>query len=356
MIPNRFFILGLLLTAPVAVASADVNRVVLQVNDHIVTLHDYQMRYGERLRALQAAQIPEAERAARLAELGEGVFREMFDELLMLSKASHDRIEVTEGMVDAAVDRLREANGLEDAEEFDAALTASGMTRPMLRNQARRNLLLRQATAIELQSRVDLDEEDLRRYYQSHLEEFQVARQLQLRSLVVLETSGLEEDERAALAEEARAMMRSGADEFDAWAAAKSEVGETTDPINLGWIRAGDLDPDIESEVWDLEAGAVSAPVPARGGLHVVQVLGVEEAHLRPFAEVKDEVENLELNRLQQEAVTRMLTDLEKSSYIRIDPPPEAAGFRTSRAPIDEPLGPFPATEEPAAPAADDGR
>lgn len=335
MIKTRL-VLCLLLTA--SAVAADTNRVVLRINDHILTLHDYQTRYGERLQSLQRAQMPESERSEYLASLGETVFREMFDELLMLSRASHLGLEVTEEMVEDAMLRMREANGLTDTEQFEAALAQSGMTRADLRRQARRNLLLQRVTARELQSRVELEEEDLRRYYQGHLEEFAVPRRMQLRSIVVLDTSDLDEAANTALAAEAARVLALGVD-MEIWAKTHREAGETTDLIDLGWVEKGDLASELESAVWPLEAGDVSPAIPGRGGLHVVQVVDVEEAHVKPFVDVKDQVYDLEMARLQRDAVTKMLTEFEQASYVRIDPPPEAAGFRTTRAGVNDSLG-----------------
>ena len=349
----------LCLTLALSPLAAEVNRIVLRVNDHILTLYDYKARYNSRLQALRATEMPEEQRAEVLSTLGETVFREMFDELLLLSRASHLDVEVTEAMVDDSVQRMREASSLTDQTAFEAALAQAGMTEADLREQARKNLMLQQVTARELQSRVELDEEDLRRYYQSHLEEFSVPRRIEARSIVVLDNSGLDDAARAALAAEAADVLAAGVD-HEVWAETRQQAGETTGVLDLGWVAQGDLAPEIESAVWDLEAGTVSEPIPARGGLHVVQVTAVEEAHVTPFAEVKDRVRRLEMARLQDEAVSKMLADFEKASYVRIDPPPEAAGFRTSRA-LPEPTLPGAApnqgqesTGEPA--SADSGR
>ena len=336
MIRTRSLALALLLVA--SALAADTNRIVLRVNDHILTLHDYQGRYRDRLRQLQQAQISEEERAEFMSNLGEQVFREMFDELLLLSRASHEGIDVTEAMIENAMMRMRESSGLLDDEEFEVALAQSDMTREDLRDQARRNLVLQQVTSRELQERVELDEEDLRRYYQSHLEEFAVPRRVQLRSVVILDSSDLDADGRASLAAEAAEALRAEADP-ELWANERSEVGETTALIDLGWVEQGDLASDLELAAWGLEAGEVSEPTASRGGLHVLQALAVEEAHIEPFVEVKDRVERLEMARLQNDAVTKMLSEFEEASFVRIDPPPEAAGFRTSRAVLDEGLG-----------------
>lgn len=343
-----------LLVLCAAAAAADSNRIVLRVNDHVSTLYDYQARYSERLRALQRADMPESARAERLASLGESVFREMFDELLMLSRASHLGLRVTDEMVDAAVQQLREQNDLMDDAAFEAALVQSGLRREDLRDQARRNLILQHVTSRELQDRVELEEEDLRRYYQSHLEDFAQPRRLRLQSIVVLEAGGGDADHRAALAAEAAAALASGID-VEEWTQTHSDSGQTTGLIDLGWVKQGDLAAELESAVWELGAGEVSAPTPSRGGLHVVRVVEVAEAHVRPFGEVKEEVRRREMARLQDEAVSRMLTDFERASFVRIDPPPEAAGFRASRTPTDEPFGDLVTTPESSESPVDDG-
>ena len=301
--------------------------------------------------------MPEAQRAEIMSTLGEKIFREMFDELLMLSRASHLRVDVTEEMVDNAMGRMREANGLSDQAAFESALAQSGMTEEDLREQSRRNLLLQQVTSRELQSRVELDEEDLRRYYQGRLEEFAVPRRIEARSIVVLESSALDAEARSALAAEAAATFEAGIDQ-EVWAEEHQAAGETTGLLDLGWVGQGDLAPEIEAAVWDLEAGQVSPAIEARGGLHVVQVLAIEEAHITPFSEVKDEVHRLEMSRLQEEAVAKMLTDFEKASFVSLDPPPEAAGFRTSRSLPDaslEGLGPVDGAESTTSQESADG-
>lgn len=353
---NRLLPLSFCLLLATSALSADVNRVVLRVNDHIVTLHDYQTRYSERIRALQRAQMPETERSQRLSQVGESVFREIFDELLMLSRASHLGIEVTEEMVEDAVQQMREANGIVTEEQFEMALAQSGLTRVSVVDQARRNLLLRSVTAQELQARIALDEEDLRRYYQGHLEDFAVGQRTELRSIVILESSGLDESAREGLAVEVVATLRSGVD-VEQWVDQRREAGETTGLIDLGWVEEGDLAAELEAAVRDLGAGEIGEPTVSRGGLHVLQVVAVEEAHVRPFGEVRDQVESLEMGRLQQEAVDKMLTDFEQASYVRIDPPPEAAGFRSTRTAGERDLGELRTVPdgEPSAEAGDGG-
>ena len=331
---------GLLMALSAALAgaaAADVNRIVLRVNDEIATLWEFQQRRGARIREIERADLPPERRQRLLAEVGAQTMREMYEELLVLSRADQLDIRVSDREVQAAVAQTREQFGIESEEEFRQALAASGMTLEDLGDQMRRNLLIREVLGREVQQRIELEEEDLRRYYRDHPEEFSRPRRLQLREVVIPEEAGASGEERQALAAEARAALLAGA-EGSAALAELAERGSATSLLELGWIERGDLEPALERQIWDLEPGAVSEPIAARGGLHVVEVMAEEQARLEPFADVQDAIRGrLRASRYEQE-MTRFLAELEESSYVVQNLPPEAAGFRAGDggAPRDE--------------------
>ena len=61
------------------------------------------------------------------------------------------------------------------------------MTLDDLADQMRRNLLIRAVMGREVQQKIELEEEDLRRYYRDHPDEFSRPRRLQVREVVVTE-------------------------------------------------------------------------------------------------------------------------------------------------------------------------
>ncbi len=320
--------LVLALTAVLAGAvAADVNRIVLRVNDEIATLWEFEQRRRARVRDIERAELPPERRQRLLADVGAETMREMYEELLVLSRAEQLDVTVSDREVEAAVAQAKTQFGIESDEEFRQALAASGMTLEDLGDQMRRNLMIREVMGREVQQKIQLEEEDLRRYYRDHPDEFSRPRRLQVREVVIPDEAGSSSEERQALAAEARAALLAGA-EGTARLAELAERGSATSPLELGWIERGDLEPALEREIWELEPGAISEPVAARGGLHVVEVVAEEPARLEPFGDVQDAIRNkLRAGRYEQE-MTKYLADLEDSSYVVQNLPPEAAGFR----------------------------
>jgi len=304
-----------------------INRVVLRVNDRIATLRDYQQRREEMVRdILRREQDPE-ERQRLLGQAGEVVFADMFRELLLDSRADQLGVEINEAQVDTALTQLKQNYNIKNDQDLQAALAQSGLTLEQLRAQLRSSLRVQEVRGREVQSRVKVDEEDLRRYYRKNLEQFRQPEQVQLREVVVLEEGGAPAEERSAIAAGIRAKATTGTSLADA-AAEYAQKGVTSNVIELGWVSPGDLDKNLETAVWALPKGSVSEPVQARGGLHLVQVIDRRESRIPPFSEVSAAIQAREQERVFRDEIAKYMTELEKKSLIVANPPEEAAGFR----------------------------
>ncbi len=326
--PSRRLLLPILLVlAASAVFAATSNRVILRVNDRIATLYDYEVRLNERLRAIQQADLDATRRAELTDRAGEEVLGTILEELLVLSRADQIGYRPSDEEIDSAMQRTMQSFGIETEEQFEAALRSSGMTREDFRRQIGVNLRVSSVMAREVQRRVELTEEDLRRYYYEQPEEFTTPERLELREFVVLESSSLGPEERRRLASELRDRITAGEAMAEVIAPYREE-GTTSDVAELGWVKQGDLDPDLEAAVWDLEAGAVSPPVEGRGGLHVLEVIEREEATLLSFNEVAEQIDRIERERLLRQEYETYLEELRDAAYIRIHQlPPGAEQF-----------------------------
>jgi parvulin-like peptidyl-prolyl isomerase len=227
------------------------------------------------------------------------------------------------------------------------------MTLEQLRAQMRNNIRMQEVRGREIQSRVSIDEDDLRRYYRKNIESFRIPEQRKVQEVVVLEQGGLPSpEERQRLAAELRQAVLSGKSLAEA-AAEPAKQGTTSNVIDLGWVAPGDLDQTLQTAVWALAVGAMSEPVAGRGGLHLLQVTEVRESRIPAFAEVSAQIQQRESERVFRQEVIKYMAELEKRSLIVANPPDEAAGFRKriTSAPAESEFGDL-AAPEPAEPPA----
>lgn len=341
----RFFSLPafLLLLAPSALRAELLNKVVLRVNDQIATLYDFeQRREGMSQEILRQQNLSAEDRRALMAQVGELAFKDMFEELLIESRADQLGIEVAEAQIDAQIGQMKQNFGLQTDEQFQQALAQSGLTEAELRQRIRRDTRAREVMGREVQSRINLDEDDLRRIYQKNREELRQPEQRQLREVVVLEEGGLPTaEERSALAARIRqSVSAAGGGKSLADAVAEhAQQGHTSNVIDIGWVSPGDLDPSLETAIWKLAPGTLSEPLAGRGGLHLIEVVDRRESRIPPFPEVVEQIRAREQRVRMQDEIAGYMAELEKKSLIVAEPPPGAEGFRRL-------LGTRPATEE----------
>lgn len=312
--------------APVVWAQS--NRIVLRVNDEIATLYDYEMLKQEQLAAVARADLTEERKQQFIARVGEETMQQLFEEMLLLSRADQLGVVVSPAELDQAMRGTMEGFGVESVEEFARGLEQSGMSLQRWREQMRKNMVVREVMGREIQERVTLEEEDLRRYYRAHAEDFRRPRRVELREIVVLDDAGMSEAEQLEVATELAAMIESEDAALDGRLDALQAAGRATGWIELGWVLADDLDSRLAAVVAALEAGDVGEPTAARGGLHVLQALAVEESRIEEFQAVRDQIEQTERARLFEQEAQSYLEELVANSYVDSRPPPEAAGFQ----------------------------
>ncbi len=313
-----------------------VNKVVLRVNDQIATLYDFQLRRADAISEIMRRIHDPKEQKDELAQVSENVFRDMFQELLLSSRADQLAVEATDAEVDDQIATVRKNFGIKTDAEFQQALTQNGMTLDQLRAQTRKRLRIQGVMSKEVQSKIKVKDEDIRRYYRQHEAVYRVPEQVQLREVVVLEDSGLPAAERGRIAAEIRAAVAGGKTLAEAVApfAAKSQ---TSSVVELGWVSPKDLDPKLEESAWKLSTNGVSEPVDARGGLHLLQLIDRHPAHLKPFSEVQAQITQQEQERLFRDESVKYMADLEARSLVVADPPREAANFRRKMGAAEDP-------------------
>jgi parvulin-like peptidyl-prolyl isomerase len=348
---TSLLLLSLPLVVPRAAAAQTilVDRIVARVNDRMATLSDFERQLDDRKQQLIADQsMTDAQKQEALASIGRTTFADLYEELLLLSRADQLNAHIADSDVQKAIAQTRDRMGLKTDEQFRQALASSGMTEDVLRDRTRRNLLVQEVMGREVQPRLKIDEEELRRFYREHPDDFTDPAALRLIDVVVLDapaTPAAQTETAAAVAER----LRAKASPQDATKAGTN----ASQVVDLGWVQSGDLDADIEKAVWALQPGEVTNPVRGRGGLHVVRVEERRAPKVRPFDEVKESIQQ----RLEQERMgaeyRKYLRELEQRSYIALTLPPEAEGFKglaegaTTDNPFGDKLGDVPAPTGP---------
>jgi parvulin-like peptidyl-prolyl isomerase len=151
--------------------------------------------------------------------------------------------------------------------------------------------------------------EEIKAYYDTHLEEFRRPAMVRFRQIVVRtreEGEGLQ-----------KRLLQGG--DMAATVADASKVPASAGSSEPGWFAKGDLDESIEKVVFSLPVGKVSGVVETPYGFHIFEVLGRKPEGVRALHEVMREIETKLLSDRLEAFYSQWLLGLRKAIPVKID-------------------------------------
>jgi peptidyl-prolyl cis-trans isomerase SurA len=288
--------LSAVLTAAVS-EGVILDRVVAVVNDDVITLTEVQEEGLQTIRKIvQETLGVERERRLRTTE------RQILDDLILrklqLQEAKREKIEATTSEVRSAIEELKRRNGLTSDEELQAAMAGQLLSEEQFRRGIAEQVTLTKLVARQVRAKIAVLDEEARRYYDQHREQFREIPRFKIRHLLVSVSPKPTREEVLQARnriEEAQALIKLGA-KFSTVAKHYSEDRLASSSGEVWTMKHGELAPDMERMALTLPIGQVSGIVMTSAGFHLIQVEERVPGEIIPFDTIKEEVRNVLFN------------------------------------------------------------
>jgi parvulin-like peptidyl-prolyl isomerase len=294
---------GLLAAFPVQAASLQ-DRIVAVVNTEVITLSELEEEVGD-AKAQVRQRYREAELTQRLRQIDYMGLNRMIERKLQLQIAKRRGIKVTEEEVKDAIVRLRRLGEKPDENDpKEMALIKDQLTALRLINQ-------------QVQSSLLVSGEEVLRYYQQHRDRFMLPPEVRISQILIALGPGSELLDVREKAQEVYALIKKG-ERFEELAAKYSDGPEGRRGGSLGYIRPGDMLPQIQKAIEQAPPGSVTEPIASSIGMHIIRVDDRKPPQFRPFEEVKEDVRNLVYQLKSEEAYIEWIKEQKDKNYIEI--------------------------------------
>jgi peptidyl-prolyl cis-trans isomerase SurA len=315
---------ALLLLAGFAIAAdipvSVVEEIVCKVNGDIITRteleHDRKDAESElRKQGLIGNRLKEAtDSAAR------NLLRERIDRLLLIQKAKELDIKVDADLNKQLRDIQRRAN-IADPDKFHEFVRAqTNMPFEDFQNDKKNELLQQKVIRQEVSSKIQFKKEELKEYYDAHQDEFQRKERVFLREILIStenkDAAGIAAAEKKA--KDLVARTRKGEKFPDVAQVNSDNPVSAPDGGYIGAFEKGQLDPQIESAVWDQARGYVTDPIKLKNGFEILKVDDHQKAGLAAFEEVENEVTEKVFAPRMDPALRAYLTKLRMEAYLHL--------------------------------------
>jgi parvulin-like peptidyl-prolyl isomerase len=315
----RILRLFLILTLLLSVVSSDysqevIDEIVAIVNDEIITLSEIRTEYEKNYQRLRAQyQGEELDKQVELVK--KGLLDVMITTILLFQEADKLEIDIDERMK-MWIDNLKKENNINSDEEFLRILSQQGIDYEEWKKGLRENMLREAVIVTEVQGNIAIDEAEIVSYYKLHPEEFTELPEFTLKAISLLSDSGNEE-EIEAKKREINAKIEAGED-FGALASEHADGPEKEKNGDLGSFKKGELAKELEEPVENLKQGEVTPWIQFRNGWYLLKLVEKKEALLRPFDEIRGDIENKIFSEIAQEKYEEFMKELKAKNYIKI--------------------------------------
>lgn len=311
--------LALALLAPAGLCAAPEVReeILVIVNSHIITRRDLTQAVEQQHAALYR-QFSGKELDEKLKDAREKTLQGMVDAFLLEDKGAELGSPITDEYVRASVDGIKKENNFATDADLERALRSSlGIGLPEFMKRQKQQATQQFVLQREVFSKVAVEDNELRAYYEDHKDEYRLPSRFRIRELVLAKGATAEDQA------EARKKLEAIQGELKAGKTFEEEAKQySTSPSratggDLGWMNKGFLRATIEEAAVKLKPGQVSAPIETDKDLYLIQLIALEDAPVKDFAEVKAKI----LEKLQepkaQNAIEQYLSNLRMRANIR---------------------------------------
>jgi peptidyl-prolyl cis-trans isomerase SurA len=316
-------VLGVL--APGIVGADIIEQILVKVNGEIFTKTDLEARQvaALRQRGLQFDKndVTDEQLRQALTAVTPQIMVEAVSEMLMVQRGKELGYRLTDEQFKSIVDNIRKENKLDSEERFQAALKQENMTVTDLRRQIERNVIASRVQQAEVFGKIGISEDEARKYYDTHPEEFTTTSSVTLREVLVSVPNdgkalnvGLDEAAKEK-ADQLRARAVAG-DDFEKMAAESSDAPSKANSGLIGPISVTDLSSDLRQIVEPMKSGDITQVVRTTRGYQFFKIESLTASQKMPFEQAREQISDRVFTGKRKEEYDKYLARLRTQAII----------------------------------------
>jgi peptidyl-prolyl cis-trans isomerase D len=144
----------------------------------------------------------------------------------------------------------------------------------------------------DFESKIQVSPDEIKRYYDLRKDTFKIPKQVRVRNLLIKAGPQESPDQLETKKKKAEEILEKAkkTKDFGSLARQYSEAENASKGGDLGWIQKGMLGEQIESILFSMKPGELSGVLPGRDGFLIFKIEEVKEEKQKPFEEVKAQI------------------------------------------------------------------
>lgn len=308
--------ISVLFMIPFLAQAKMLNAVVAIVNDEIITLHDLNR---ESEAAINVAGQGKPLDKAVLTQIKQNTLEQLVEKKLVEQKTRELNINISDEELKLAVEELKKQHQIPTDEALNVALAAQGMTIAQFRDKIREDLEKNKLIAMEVRSKVQVSESEMRTYYNANQDKYTGEESFHARHIFFRTSEKDSPEDLKNTMNKAMSVLAEAKDGKDFVELAKrysEDPAARKDGGDLGIFKKGDMLADLEQTILAMKTGDISNLVQTPTGLHIIKLEERIKSQVRPFESLKPEIENILYNQKTEGRFNQWAKDLRSRATI----------------------------------------
>jgi peptidyl-prolyl cis-trans isomerase SurA len=287
------------------------------VNNEVITLHELNNKIKEMTGVEQ--DILRRQDEKKYLDARREILKLLIDEKISSEKIRELGIDVEDGEVDAAIERIKKDNYWTH-EDLLAELERKGMDYESYRISIKQQIERMRLINFAVKSKIIIREEKLRDYYEEHKDKFESPEKLHLAIILLKQESRSNQDPTGPVygkAKEILLKLQNGED-FGQLAREFSKGPGAEEGGDVGFYEISELDPELASILDKMSDGDVSEPIVKASAIQIVKLVERHEGSVKPFDEVKDAIFGILYREEVNKRYSSWIKELREKAYIKI--------------------------------------
>ena len=264
-----FFVLVLIINFNWTLKSQDIQSIAVIVNDEVISKYDVNQRVKL---VLVTSGIPATEENIKRIE--EQAIKALINEKIQIQEAIKLEVPESPEEINLMLENIARSNQT-TAEGILESITSQGVNSETLLDQIKSELLWNKIVRGRFGSYINISEEEVNIIYNRTIQNINNS-QYDISEIFIGFENENEEKEAKDLSEKLIEQLRNNIS-FEPVAQQFSQAPSSGQGGLIGWVSEGQLDPEIISNIKNIEIGSVSDPIKTVNGFYIIKLNGKSE-------------------------------------------------------------------------------
>jgi peptidyl-prolyl cis-trans isomerase SurA len=293
--------------------AAVVDRIVVVVNNEIITQREVDIMlapvYGQYRNMYKGEEL-----IKMLEDVREKILKQLIEDRLIFSEAKKLNITIEEKEVDVKIDEMRNRVGSE--RELENMLNEQNLTLNELRARYKEKIMIRKLVDQKVGAKIIITPLEVKNYYNDNKDSFMQPEELKLKTILIKPKKEQGGDAGSLqLIRDLMKRLKEGCG-FEELAKEYSDAPGAGEGGLMGYVKKGDLMPQIEDIVFNLKEGEITGIIQSPLGYHIFKVDEKRIRRMRELAEVRQDIEEFLYREKASQKLKGWIDTLAKSAYI----------------------------------------